>query len=73
MLWNDHINESTYCERADRQDFKQAAPTEIVQQPIGWRRRRDRAERSQHDHPAVGERDALSRKPGDDGLQPGHQ
>ena len=51
----------------------QASPANPIQQPIGWRRGRNGSQRSQHDHPAVHERDTLFRKPGDDGLQPGHQ
>ena len=40
---------------------------------LGRRRGGDGAERAQHDEPAVGQRDALGRKPQHDGLEAGHQ
>ena len=52
---------------------KQAPPTDICDDDVGRRGRRDGSQGPQHDEPAIGERQALGRKPQHDGFEAGHQ
>ena len=55
------------------QKGEQAAPADALDYQLGWTCCGQRAERAQHDVPAIREGDALRRKPHDDRLEAGHQ
>jgi len=71
LLWNDEENEERDSCRCGRQNGEQAPPTEALNDQLGRTRCGERAERPQHDVPAVGEGDTLRREPQHDGLEAG--
>ena len=73
LLRHDEENEERDGRRCRGQDGEQAAPSDALNEHLGRTGRGQGAEGAQHDVPAVGERDALRRKPQDDRLEAGHQ
>ena len=73
LLRHDEENEERDSRRCHGQNGEQAAPADALNDQLGWTCCGQRAERAQHDVPAIGEGDALRRKPQDDRLEAGHQ
>ena len=70
---HDNQDQQRHGRRKRGQNGKQAAPADALDHDLGRARCGQGAEGTQHDVPAVGERDALGREPQDDGLEAGHQ